>query len=67
MCAIFEQLSPVKIKELAGRGIHVAILSAWMLFVLSNLVPVNVKANIRMLRGLSVRSLEDENENSDLD
>ena len=57
---IFRGLSAGKTKELVGRGIHVAVLSAWMFYVFANIVPLRRKADIRMLRGLSFASDADD-------
>ena len=57
MLPIFTKLSRSKLKELSGRGIHVAVLSAWMMYVLSNIVRVDRKENIRVMKGLSWEEL----------
>ena len=43
MAGIFAQVSRPKLKELAGRGIHLAVLSAWMLYVFSNVVRTDTR------------------------
>ena len=37
--AVFADIPRNKIKEIAGRGIHVSTLASWMYFILSNIVP----------------------------
>ena len=53
MGKIMEQLSISKCKELVGRGVHITVLSAWMFYVLANVVRIHRRPSARMLRGLT--------------
>ena len=62
MRQIFERLPSGKVKMLVGRGIHIVVLAAWLYYILSNVAPIHRPADLRMLRGMSLESVDSESD-----
>ena len=56
MKAIFEKLSRAQLVKLSGPGIHLTALSAWMYYVLSNVVRIDRKVPILSMPPVSTAS-----------
>ena len=67
MGKILEKFSINKCKELVGRGVHITVLSAWMFYVLSNIVRIHRPPSAKMLRGLTFTDPTDAEEKCDSD